>query len=129
MSMIHLNEESRKYDEREDEKVAKKHTIFYIEYRSNEQAQSLCNETHQKINEKKSCKAKHLIRLTGHKVRDENENRCAEHLNGYIGDDETDKIRSHRVPSIEMFTFDNRKLQWNCSSKRKAELFDEKLYA
>lgn len=38
MSMLHLHEESREYDERADEKVAEEHSIFYIEYRSDEQA-------------------------------------------------------------------------------------------
>lgn len=92
--MLHLHEEAREDDERADEKVAEEHTVFYIEYRSDEQAQALCNETHQQINEKESCKAKHFHRLTGHQVRDENENRRAENLNWNVSNDETDKIRS-----------------------------------
>lgn len=119
MRVFELHEEAGEDEERTDEEIPQDRAVLDVENRSDQQSQALRDEAHQQVDGEEAGEAEELKRLAGHEVRDENVNDRAEHLNGDVGDGEADEIGAHRIPAVEMLTFYDRQLQWNCKNFRR----------
>lgn len=107
VSMFHLHEEPREYQEWADEKSAEYCPQLYVENRSTKQTEALSHKAHQQINKEEARKAKNFQWLTSHEVRDENVNHRAKHLDWDVCYCQADEISSRRIPAIEVFALYN----------------------